>query len=121
MSLLSLRWIAPGLLLILLAGCGRESSPPPSVSQVATTAKERLDGFVEAALKNPKQAGDQLTILLESLDAYAKEYGGGFVELRDMAKAMVPEVKNAKNKLELEGMLGKLQNKMNEIAASPGK
>lgn len=121
MSILSRRWITPGLLLITLAGCGGESTPPPTVSQIATTAKERLDGYVESALKNPKQAGDQLTVLLESLDGYAKEYGGGFVELRDMAKAMVPEVQKAKNKLELEGILAKLQNKMNEIASSPAK
>ena len=82
-------------------------------------AKQRIDGFVETSLKNPKQAKVDLEILMESLDSYARDYDGKFVELRDLAKASVPEVEKAKTKLELEAVLAKIQNKANEIASQP--
>lgn len=121
MQALGRKWIVPGLLIVLLAGCGGESTPAPTTAQIGTAVKERFDSFVETALKNPKQAATEMTILMESLDAYARDYGGAFVELRDMTKAAIPEVQKAKNKLELEGILGKLQAKANEIATSPAK
>ena len=73
-----------------LVGCGSApSAPPPSETSKSEMAQKSIEDFIASAKKTPKDAAQELTILMESLDTYATEYEGSYVALRDSAKELL--------------------------------
>lgn len=90
-------------------GCGGgQSVPPPSDTEIGQMAKTRVAEFVQKTKTQPKAAASNLALLLESLDAFASQYGGPYVELRDTAKQLQGMYQRKASKQEIEGQLGKL-------------
>ncbi|MEN6498589.1 MAG: hypothetical protein ABFD16_30155 [Thermoguttaceae bacterium] len=105
------RLASPLLLCALfLAGCGTggPTAPPPSDTEIGQMAKTRVAEFVQKTKTQPKAAASNLALLLESLDAFAAQYGGPYVELRDTAKQLQGMYQRKASKQEIEGQLGKL-------------
>lgn len=115
------RLAAPLLLCVLfLAGCGTggPTAPPPSTTEIGQMAKTRVADFVQKAKTQPKTTASDLALLLESLDAFASQYGGPYVELRDTAKTLQGMYHRKANKQEIDTQLGKLTQ---QASALPGK
>ena len=90
------------LVMLSLTACGGELSvPPPSATQKSEMAQKSIEAFITSAKKSPKAAARELSILMESLDAYATEFEGPYVALRDSAKELLGlyESKAAKDKI----------------------
>ncbi|WP_417388207.1 hypothetical protein [Gimesia sp.] len=102
----------------VLTGCGAPSSPPPTETQKSDVAKKSVDEFVAAAKKKPKEAAQNLTILMESLDAYANEYEGPYIELRDAAKELLSLYQSSAAKDKIDAQLEVLQQKANALASA---
>lgn len=73
--------------LLFVVGCG-ENSPPPASTEISTSAKQQVAEFIAFAKKNPKQAGTQCQMLLESTEAYVRDFGEGFQPLHDAVKEL---------------------------------
>ena len=75
---------------IIAVGCGggRPATAPPEDSVVLENAAVRVLEFIAKAEKKPKASQGELDVLMESLDAYAEQYQGKLLELRDAAKEM---------------------------------
>ncbi|MCA9004787.1 MAG: hypothetical protein KDA70_05890 [Planctomycetaceae bacterium] len=102
----------------ILAACGSPSAPPPTDSQKSDVAKKSVDDFVAAAKKKPKEAAQNLTILMESLDAYANEFEGPYIELRDAAKELLSLYQSSAAKDKIDAQLEVLQQKANSLASA---
>ncbi|HAH49540.1 hypothetical protein [Gimesia sp.] len=102
----------------VLTGCGGPSAPPPSETQKSEVAKKSIDDFVAAAKKSPRTAAQDLTILMESLDAYASEYGGPYIELRDAAKELLALYQSSAAKDKIDAQLEVLQQKANALSSA---
>lgn len=114
------RLAAPLLLgALFLAGCGGggPSAPPPSDTELGQMAKTRVNAFVEKAKARPATAASELALLLESLEAFAADRSGPYVELRDTAKQLQAMYQRKAPKQEIEGQLQKLTQ---QAAALPG-
>lgn len=102
-----------------LTGCGgRESSPPPSQNEQSEMAQKSIDEFIASAKKSPKTAAQNLTILMESLDAYASEYGGPYIELRDAAKELLSLYQSSAAKDKIDAQLEVLQQKASALSSA---
>ncbi len=77
--------------------------------------------FVTEAYKHKNEDGTLKVKPIVGCEFYVVEDRHRKTFTKEQKDERYHQVLLAKNKLELEGMLGKLQNKMNEIAASPGK
>ena len=98
-------------------GCGgRESSPPPTETEKSKVAQKSIDDFA-AAKKSPKQAAQNLSILMESLEAYASEYEGPYIELRDAAKELLSLYQSSAAKDKIDAQLEVLQQKASALSA----
>lgn len=95
---------------LFLTGCdsGIPTVPPPSDTEIGQMAKTRVNGFVQKAKAQPAKAASELTLLLESLEAFAHDQGGPYVELRDTAKQLQAMYQRKAPKQEIEGQLDKL-------------
>ncbi len=102
----------------VLPGCGGPSAPPPSETQKSEVAKKTIDDFVAAAKKSPKMAAQNLTILMESLDAYANDYAGPYIELRDAAKELLSLYQSSAAKDKINAQLEVLQQKANALSTA---
>ncbi|QDT90325.1 hypothetical protein [Gimesia algae] len=102
----------------ILTGCGAPSAPPPSETQKSEVAKKSIDEFVAAAKKSPKTAEKDLTILMESLDAYASEYEGPYIDLRDAAKELLSLYQSSAAKDKIDAQLEVLQQKANALSSA---
>tara|TARA_R110002074_G_scaffold228492_2_gene400175 strand:+ start:26 stop:403 length:378 start_codon:yes stop_codon:yes gene_type:complete len=99
-------------------GCGgRESSPPPTETEKSKVAQKSIDDFIAAAKKSPKQAAQNLSILMESLEAYASEYEGPYIELRDAAKELLSLYQSSAAKDKIDAQLEVLQQKASALSA----
>jgi hypothetical protein len=71
-----------------LPGCGPKASPPAK-EKVAAETKTLVHQFVtKAKSQAPKAAAADLAVLLENLEARAKDQGGGYQKLLDAAKEL---------------------------------
>ncbi len=72
---------------LAFAGCGKTAAPAPTKEKMSTETKSMVDQFVDKARK--KQAGvSELTVLLETLEARAKDLGGGHQAVVEAAKKL---------------------------------
>lgn len=102
----------------VLTGCGAPSAPPPTETQKSEVAKKSVDEFIVAAKKSPKTAAEQLAILMESLESYASEYQGPYIELRDAAKELLSLYQSSAAKDKIDAQLEVLQQKANALSAA---
>lgn len=95
---------------LLLSGCGSNgpNMPPPHMTEIGQMAKNQVSELVETAKARPAAAASQLNLLLESLDSYAVDHGGAFVELRDTAKELQEIYQRKAPKQEIDRQLDKL-------------
>tara|TARA_R110002111_G_scaffold227346_2_gene288879 strand:- start:1213 stop:1590 length:378 start_codon:yes stop_codon:yes gene_type:complete len=105
------------LLTIALAGCGSPSALPPSEAQKSEVAQKSIDDFIASATKNPKGAAQELSILMESLEAYATEYQGAYTELRDAAKELQSLYQSGAPKDKIQAQLEVLKQKAAALSA----
>ncbi len=100
-----------------LTGCGGPSAPPPSESKKSEVAQKSIDEFITSAKKSPKSAAQNLSIMIESLDAYANEYQGPYIDLRDSAKELQSLYQSAASKDKIQAQLDVLKQKADALSA----
>jgi len=105
------------LLTTTLTGCGGPSAPPPSETQKSEVAQKSIEAFIASATKNPKGAAQELSILMESLEAYASEYQGPYIELRDAAKELQSLYQSSASKDKIQAQLDVLKQKAAALSA----
>lgn len=117
-SILS-RSAASALLALSLAfsGCSGDSAPPPQKAEIAAQARTTVQSFLETARKAPKRAGQEATILLESLEAMATEYGEPYTVLLEKARDVEAKYKANAPKGEIDAALETLEQ---QVTALPG-
>lgn len=98
-----------------LNGCGGTSTPPPEEQAVASQAKSQIDEFVELAMSDQKKAATESSILLESLEGLANEYGEPYVAIFEQGKVVEQKYQSNASKSEIEAELKKLQ----DLASAP--
>lgn len=76
------------LMTAVFAACGGREAPPQSEHTRNEVAQKSVEEFVASAKKSPKEAAQNLSVLMESLEAYASEYEGPYIKLRDTAKEL---------------------------------
>lgn len=106
------------LLTIVFTGCGGPAAPPPSESQKSEVAQKSVEAFIASAKKKPKNAAQELSILMESLDAYASEYEGAYIELRDSAKALLSLYQSSASKDKIQAQLDVLKQKADALSST---
>lgn len=99
-----------------LTGCGGPSAPPPSETTKSEVAQKSIDEFIASAKKSPKSATQNLSILIESLDAYASEYQGPYIELRDAAKELSSLYQSAASKDKIQAQIDVLKQKADALS-----
>ena len=100
-----------------MSGCNGDSAPPPAQTEVAAQARSAVQTFLETARKAPKRAGQEATILLESLEAMANEYGEPYTVLLEKAQNVEAKYKANAPKGEIEAALETLEQ---QVASLPG-
>ena len=106
------------LLTVVFTGCGGPSAPPPSESQKSEIAQKSVEAFIVSAKKKPKSAAQELSVLMESLDAYASEYEGPYIELRDSAKELLSLYQSSAAKDKIRAQLDVLKQKAGALSAA---
>ncbi|HUQ72339.1 MAG TPA: hypothetical protein VM165_22625, partial [Planctomycetaceae bacterium] len=99
-----------GLAVILSLGCG-ESTPPPSADQTAMGVKQNIDAVAERVIRAPKSAATELTMAIESLENHAKNHGGAYQELLDLAKEVKTKLGDKPTPQLVESEMGRLTSK----------
>ncbi|SFJ24775.1 hypothetical protein [Planctomicrobium piriforme] len=99
------------LTIVLLAscGCGRTAISSGGTHAAAESTKKTVNTFVEDAKKTPATAPQQLTTLLESIEANANALGGNFVAVADSAKELKAKYDSKAPKPEIEAATAKLK------------
>lgn len=103
------------LLTSVLTACGGATAPPPSETARNESVKKSIDEFIAKAKKSPKTAAQNLTVLMESLDAYASEFEGPYIEVRDSAKELLSLYQSSAAKDKIEAQLEVLQQQVNAL------
>ncbi len=103
------------LVVPLFIGCAGGSAPKPKTAEIANSAKANVDQTVEQILESPQSAHAEVGLLIESLEAHAREYGGSFKELLDTAKSVQSELSGKPDKERLESILGRLTAAANKL------
>jgi hypothetical protein len=104
--------------LLSLSGCGGPATaPPPEAAVVGSGAKALVEQFVQNARANPAAAAGELSVLMESLDSYAAQQAGPFVELRDTARELQGLLAKPASKPEIDAQLDKLLAKAQALPA----
>lgn len=106
-----------GLLLVFSLGCNSDSAPPPAEAEIGQQAKAQINQFVEQARTQPKTAPERLSILMESLQSYASQYEGPYVELHATAQELHAMYQRSAGADEIKQQLDKLSQ---QAAALPG-
>lgn len=105
------------LMALLISGCGGSSAAPSTATEKSQMATKSIEEFVIAAKKRPKAAAQHLTVLMESLDAYASDNSEPFVELRVTAQELLSLYQSAAAKEKIKMQLELLQQKAAALSA----
>ncbi len=105
------------LMTLLISGCGGSSAAPSTATEKSQMATKSIEQFVVAAKKRPKAAAQNLTVLMESLDAYANDHSEPFVELRNTAQELLSLYQGAAAKEKIKMQLELLQQKAAALSA----
>jgi hypothetical protein len=108
-------WIV--CLCLFSVGCS-DTAAPPQTNEIATMAQSQVQSFVESANQQPRRAAAELDMMMESLDAYANDFGGEFVQLRDTAAQLKELYASEASQSELESQLEKLLTEANALTES---
>jgi hypothetical protein len=96
------------LAVALCAGC-QSPDPPPDPDEFADAAQKRVSEFVVRARANPQDAPQDLALLMESLDSYAEQHQGGYVQLRDTAQKLQTLYANNGGRTDIDATLSELE------------
>jgi hypothetical protein len=114
-------WMKPlalfALIVVLCPGC-QSHDPPPDPDEFADAAQKRVQAFVEAARQNSQDAPQQLSLLMESLDSYAEQHQGAYVQLRDTAQDLQTLYANDGSRTDIEAKLNELDTQAKELKNS---
>ncbi|QDV49690.1 hypothetical protein [Gimesia fumaroli] len=97
------------LLMTVLTACGGPAAAPQAEHTRNEVAQKSVEEFVASAKKNPKNAAQNLSVLMESLEAYASEYEGPYIQLRDTAKELQSLYQSSAAKDKIEAQLDALK------------
>ena len=97
------------LMTTVLTACGGPSAPPQAEHTRNEVAKKSVEEFVASARKSPKTAAQDLSVLMESLEAYASEFQGPYIQLRDTAKELQSLYQSSAAKDKIEAQLDALK------------
>lgn len=75
------------LLAFVLAGCGGTKAPAPTKDTMSAETKAMVGQFVDKA-RNKQAGAAELSVLLETLEGRAREFGEGHQQVLDAAKAL---------------------------------
>ncbi len=103
------------LICVVATGCGSENASAPKSSETAAAAKQQIDKAVSQITQSPATASNDLGLLLESLEAYARDYGGPFKDLLETAKSVQSELNGKPDQSKLESELGRLTAAANKL------
>lgn len=96
--------------LVFFAACTSDkTAPPPPAEETARAVKTQVDQFLAAAKVQPKSAPKQLALLLESLEARARDDAGRYAGLLDAAKALQTKYQAKANPAEIEQQIDALR------------
>jgi hypothetical protein len=105
------------LLTVSVVGCGGPpSTPPPSETEKSDMVQKSIDEFIASAKKQPKAAAQNLSVLMESLEAYASEFEGPYVALRDEAKKLLEMYQSSAAKDKINAQLELLKQKADALS-----
>ncbi|WP_339733306.1 hypothetical protein [uncultured Gimesia sp.] len=104
-----LRCFALILLTTIFTACGGPSAPPQAEHTRNEVAQKSVEEFVASAKKSPKGAAQNLSILMESLEAYASEFQGPYIKLNDTAKELQSLYQSSAAKDKIEAQLEALK------------
>jgi len=99
-------------------GCGGGSAPKPKTTEIATLAKSSVNSTAERIATSPKSASQEMALLLESLEAYARDYGGSFKELLATAKSVQSELSASPDQAKVESELVRLKGAADKLTES---
>ena len=78
--------------------------------------QKSIDEFIASAKKQPKAAAQNLSVLMESLEAYASEFEGPYVALRDEAKKLLEMYQSSAAKDKINAQLELLKQKADALS-----
>ncbi|MCR9230768.1 MAG: hypothetical protein NXI29_07120 [bacterium] len=105
------------LFTVSLTGCGGPpSTPPPSDTEKSEMVQKSIDEFIASAKKQPKAAAQNLSILMESLESYATEFEGPYIEVRDEAKKLQELYQSSAAKDKIAAQLEVLKQKASSLS-----
>lgn len=110
-----------GLALVALTasvGCFGEHTPPPAKLDALADLQKSVEATSDRIMKNPKLATAEVSLLLESVEGYAKSYGEPFVEFRELVKDVLAKLQGQTNKLQIESEVGRMKSRLSELAKS---
>ena len=109
------------LVLACTLGCGPTGNrgPAPDLSMMSKSVSDAVNDFVAQAKKSPAQAPQKLAILMESLEADARDFGAGFVTVRDAAQELKSLYERKAPTAEIDAQLDKLKAQADALSA-PG-
>lgn len=94
-------------------GCGDASRRQSK--EIAVQTKQNIDDAVTQILESPDSAATNVAILIESLEAQARDYGGPFNKLLETAKSVQFELERSPDNLKVESELGRLTAAAEEV------
>lgn len=94
------------------AGCGNRTARP-SGHEMAGSAQERVHAFFE---QDGRQAEQHLALLLESLEAYARDYRGDFVPLHESAEQLLQLYRDQAPAEQIAQLREELEHRANALA-----
>jgi hypothetical protein len=100
----------PVLLAAMALGCG-ERAAAPTANETATTVRKSVQSVADRVVKAPRSASIELTMLLESLEAHAKQQGGEYEELFALAQEVKGKLGDKPTPQQVEAEFGKLTSK----------
>ena len=108
-----------GMVLVMgLAGCGGDSPPPLTEQETSSVAQQSVTEFAATARKQPAQAPQRLTVLMESLDSYAQNEGGPYETLRDRGKELLELYNRKAPQAEIDAKLNEFEQAAQTLGSS---
>ena len=92
---------------------------PTDAMRTWCSIQTRVYEFITLAEKSPAKAPADLAMLKESLDAYAQDFGGGFIQLRDAASELERLYASSAGKSEIDAQLKTLKSLAGSVSSPP--
>ena len=113
---LSVRWKSIGLwagLVMVSLGCSgcrsQNAAPKPTSSEAGNLVRANVVASLERIAKVPAEAKQEISILIESLEGYARDFRGPFESLLAVAKEVQGEIQNASDAKGIQNATDKLK------------